>query len=309
MPRRERLDALILGAGVAGLSAALWLRDFGIEHVIFEESRQPGGQIHEIHAPILNYLLAVGWEGSRVAAGLLGDARAAELPILVGSPVTSLQIRSRTLVYEGREYQGRTLLLATGLRRRRLRVPGESELLGHGVSHSANRDRTQFAGRPVIVVGGGTAAVEDALLCAEVGSPVTLLHRSTRFRARRDFLDRARKESGIRIVTGARVKRITGDSRVEGVEYRVRSAARPRTIAAEGVFVRIGWEPRTDLVRGQLKLDRAGFVVAGPGGVTSARGAFAAGDVCSPRWLSLANAAGQGANAALEIARMLGKTV
>ena len=82
-----------------------------------------------------------------------------------------------------------------------------------------------------------------------------------RFRARRDFLDRARKERGIRIVTGASVKRITGDSRVEGVEYRVRGAARPKTIAAEGVFVRIGWEPRTDLVRGQMKLDRAGFVV------------------------------------------------
>jgi thioredoxin reductase (NADPH) len=80
-------------------------------------------------------------------------------------------------------------------------------------------------------------------------------------------------------------------------------------VAADGVFVRIGWEPRSELLRGQLKLDRAGYVVADLGGTTSARGVFAAGDVCSPRWPSVASAAGQGANAALEIARMLGKTV
>lgn len=305
MPRPERLDALILGGGVAGLSAALWLRDFGVECLVFEEARQPGGQIHEIHAPIVNHLLAFRWEGSRVAAGILADARAAELPILVGSPVTSVRVRDRTIVHEDRTYRGRTLLIATGLRRRRLGVPGERELLGRGVSVSANRDRTQFSGRPVVVIGGGTAAVEDALLCAEVGSPVTLLHRSTRWRARGDFLDRASRERRIKIVTGACLRRIVGDSCVQGVEYRVRGAARPRTIEADGVFVRIGWEPRSELLRRQLKLDRAGYVVAGPGGVTSTRGVFAAGDVCSPRWPSVANAAGQGANAALEIARAL----
>src|SRR6185503_9635612 len=103
----------------------------------------------------------------------------------------------------------------TGLRRRALGIPGERELVGHGVSHSANRDRTVFAGRPVVVVGGGTAAVEDALLCAEVGSEVTLLHRSARFRARSDFLERARAEARIRIVPNAEAKRIVGEEHVE----------------------------------------------------------------------------------------------
>ena len=307
MPRPERVDALILGGGVAGLSAALWLRDFGVDCLVFEEARQPGGQLQEIHAPIDNYLLAFHWEGSRVALGFLADARAAELPILVGSPVSDVRVRDRTLVHEGRTYQGKTMLIATGLRRRRLGVPGERELLGRGVSLSANRDRTQFSGRPVVVIGGGTAAVEDALLCAEVGSTVTLLHRSTRWRARGDFLERARKEKRIRIVTGARVRRIVGDAKVEGVEYRVRDTVRPRVAEADGVFIRIGWEPRSELVRGQLRLDRAGFVIAGPGGVTSKRGVFAAGDVCSPRWPSIVNAAGQGANAAFEMARLLKK--
>src|SRR5262245_37221333 len=281
MPGRERLDALILGAGVAGISAALWLRDFGIESLVVEEAPQPGGQLHEIHAPIPNYLLAVGMDGPRFAAGLAGDARAAELRMLVGSPVTDVSLTGRWVIRDGERYQGRSLLVATGLKRRRLGVPGERELLGNGVSHSANRDRTLFAGRPVVVVGGGTAAVEDALLCAEVGSPVTLIHRSTLFKARSDFLERARREKGIRIVTGARVRKILGTDRVEGVEVRVRGSDRVRTVAAAGVFIRIGWEPRTELLRGQVPLDRAGYLVAGRGGETGLRGVFAAGDVCS----------------------------
>ncbi len=305
MPRPERVDALILGAGVAGLSAGLWLRDLGIRAVILEEALQPGGQLHEIHAPIPNYLLAYGWDGARVAAGMLGDARAAGLPILVGSPAVSVSVRSRTVEREEERIRAAALVIATGLRRRTLGVPGERELAGRGVSFSANRDRTAYAGRPVVVVGGGTAAVEDALLCAETGSPVTLLHRSARFRARRDFLERARKERSIRIVTGARVTRVLGKDQVAGVEYKVRGTARPRTAPADAVFLRIGWEPRTDLLRGQLRMDRAGYLIAGPAGSTSVSRVYAIGDVCSPRCPSIANAAGQGAAAAWEIARAL----
>ena len=307
MPRWERVDALIVGAGVAGLSAALWLRDFGIESLLLEEARQPGGQLHEIHAPIPNYLLAFGWQGDRVAAGVLNDARSAGLRILVGSPIERVVARLRRVERAGERFEGRALVIGTGLRRRELGIPGERELLGRGISHSANRDRTAYAGVPVVVIGGGTAAVEDALLCAELGSPVTLLHRSSEFRARGDFLARARKERGIRIVKGARMLRILGTDRVEGVEFRTRSAGRPTVLPADAVFIRIGWQPRTDLVRGQLRLDRGGFVRVEAGGVTSVRGVYAAGDVCSPRSPSIANAAGQGAAVAWEIARTLGR--
>jgi len=305
MGRPERVDALIVGAGVAGIAAGIWLRDLGVEPLILEEALQPGGQLHEIHAPIINYLLARGWDGARLASGVLGDARAAGLRIEVGSPVESISVGARSVVRDGRRFVGSTLVVATGLRRRTLGVPGERELMGHGVSVSANLDRTAYAGRPVVVVGGGTAAVEDAILCAETGSPVTLLHRSARFRARSDFLERARKDRGIRIVTGARVTRILGEGAVSGVEYRVRGAAKPRVLRADAVFVRIGWEPRSELVRGQLRMDRAGYITAGVGGVTNAARVYAVGDVCSPRCPSIANAEGQGAAAAWEIARLL----
>ena len=305
MGRPERVEALIVGAGVAGIAAGIWLKDLGVEALILEEALQPGGQLHEIHAPTINYLLARGWDGPRLAAGVVSDARAWQLRIEVGAPVESIWAKTRSVVRGGQRFVGRTLIVATGLRRRRLGVPGEQELAGHGVSVSANLDRTAYAGRPVVVVGGGTAGVEDALLCAEMGSPVTLLHHSARFRARGDFLERARKTRGIKMVTGARVTRILGNGAVSGVEYRVRGAAKPRVLRADAVFVRIGWEPRSELLRRQLRMDGAGYVVAGVGGVTNVPRVYAVGDVCSPRCPSIANAEGQGSAAAWEIARLL----
>ena len=307
MPSAEQLDALILGGGVAGLTAALTLHGFGLRTLVVEEARSPGGQLHEIHAPITDHPLAFGSDGARFAALVLESARRAELSILVGSAVTRVSARTHTLARGRETLRARTLLIATGLKRRWLGIPGERELLGRGVSLSANRDRTVYAGKPVVVIGGGTGAVEDALLCAEVGCPVTLLNRSARFRARTDFLDRARKNSSIRIILNAEARRILGKDSVEGIEYRTKGSRVTRTLKADGVFVRIGWEPRTELLRRQLALDRAGYVRVRPGGLTAVPGVFAAGDVCSPRCPTIANAAGQGAAAAWEMARLLGR--
>jgi thioredoxin reductase (NADPH) len=307
MPRPKRVEALIVGAGPAGLSAALFLRDFGVDYLIVEEALQPGGQLHDIHAAMQNYLLGIGWEGDRFAAAFLSEARAAGLSILVGSPIVRIGVRTKTVERADERYQAKAIVIATGLRRRALDVPGEKELRGHGVSHSANRDRTVYAGRPVVVVGGGTAGVEDALLCSEVGCAVTLIHHSSRFRARPDFLARAKKDPGIRIVRNARVRRILGTDHVEGVEYVVRGSKTARVAKAEAIFIRVGWEPRTELLRGKLRLDRDGYIRAGVAGLTSVPGVYAAGDVCSPQWPSVANAVGQGAAAGWEIARRLGK--
>jgi thioredoxin reductase (NADPH) len=307
MPRRQRLDALILGGGMAGISAALSLRGFGLDALILEEALLPGGQLHEIHAAIVDYPLAHGVGGARFAARVLDEARAAKLSILVGSPVRGVSVKGLWAEREDGRIHARALLIATGLRRRALGVPGEAALKDRGISHSANRDRTIYAGRPVVVIGGGTAAVEDALLCAEVGSTVTLIHRSTHFRARTDFLASARKHPAIKIVPNAEVRRILGEEHVEGVQYRVRGSRITRVAQADAVIVRIGWQPRTEPLRGQIGLDRQGYVRVRPGGATTAPAVYAAGDVCSPRWPSIANAAGQGAAAAWEIAHLLGR--
>jgi thioredoxin reductase (NADPH) len=313
VPPAERLDAVIIGAGVAGLSAALWLRDFGLDVVVVEEGARPGGQLHEIHAAIPNYLAAYGWDGARLAGAVMSDARAAALPLLVGAGVRRISARG-LWVERGADDAGgparlhaRSLVVATGLRRRVLGVPGESDFVGRGVSHSANRDRMRFEAKPVVVVGGGTAAIEDAMLCADAGSDVTLLHHTNRFRARRDFLDQARANPRIRIVERAAVVRIMGSETVTGVEYRVRGSRRVERADAAGVFIRIGWEPRSELVRRHVRCDAAGYVRTTSAGATSAPWVFAAGDVCSPRCPAIANAVGGGAAVAWEIGRRLGR--
>lgn len=309
-------DVLIIGAGPAGLSTALWLRDFGISCLLLERERQPGGQLHQIHAPIPNYLTAYGWDGARFAGVALDDARNASLEILVGEPVRKITVEraARKAAHVLRVDRGprerlraSTLVLATGLRRRTLDVPGEAKLEGHGVSHSANRERMRWAQRPVAVVGGGTAAVEDAVLCAEVGCDVTLIHHSNRFRARSDFLERARSHPRVRIITNSEVRAILGTERVEGVTYRRTGTRRDETIAVDAVFVRIGWEPETTIVRGLVRLDRRGYVRVNATGRTSAPGIYAAGDICAPDSPSIAGAVGQGAAVAWAIARALGR--
>ena len=322
-------DVLILGAGPAGISTALWLRDFKISCLLLERERQPGGQLHQIHAPIPNYLTAYGWDGARFAGVALDDARAASLEILVGEPVRRIVMErparrggamkrssppssSAAGVFRvdrgvRERLRASVVVLATGLSRRTLGVPGETELEGRGVSHSANRERMRWAGRPVAVVGGGTAAVEDAVLCAEVGCEVTLIHHSTRFRARNDFLQRARANPHVKFVTNSEVRAVVGKERVEALRYRKRGTKRDETIAVDAVFVRIGWEPETSIVRGMVRLDRRGYMRVNPSGRTSTPGLYAVGDVCSPDAPSIAGAVGQGAAAAWDIARTLGR--
>lgn len=319
MPRQRKsalIDVLIAGAGPAGLSAALWLRDFGLTCRLLERERQPGGQLHLIHAPIPNFLTAYGWDGARFAGVALDDARAASLEILVGEPVKRITVERAARrgeppvlrVDRGRErLRARAVVFATGLRRRALGVPGEEELEGRGVSHTANRDRMRWAQRPVAVVGGGTAAVEDAILCAEVGCDVTLIHHSKRFRARGDFLDRAKSHPKIRIRTDTEVRAIRGKERVEGVAFRRSGQRKDEEIRVDAVYVRIGWEPETAVVRGLLRLDRAGYVRVSSAGRASVPGIYAAGDVCSPGCPSIAGAVGQGAAVAWDIARRLGR--
>ena len=158
-PPAARLDVVVVGAGVAGLSTALWLRDFGLDALLIEESSRPGGQLHEIHAAIPNYLATFGWDGARLAGAALSDARAAGLTILVGARVARVSTSGRWVERAADDAGGpvrvpaRALVLATGLRRRTLGVPGETEFVGRGVSHSANREREQYAGKPVVIVG------------------------------------------------------------------------------------------------------------------------------------------------------------
>jgi thioredoxin reductase (NADPH) len=197
------------------------------------------------------------------------------------------------------------IIIATGVRRRRLGIPGEMELLGRGVMESGKHERDRFAGKDVCVVGGGDAAAENALLLAEVCPTVTLVHRGKKLRARTEFVERLRGEHCITVFTDSVIRRIIGESEVEGVEIMRGGAIKSFEMAVKGVLVRIGVEPNTELFLDQLQMDERGYIVVTGEQETSVGNVFAVGDVSNPLAPTIIGATGSGATAAKVIAARL----
>jgi thioredoxin reductase (NADPH) len=299
-------DVVIIGAGAAGLSAALWCDELGLDTLLLEQGGEIGGQLLQVYNPIGNYL------GVRTANGLeLRDLFAAQLEDAEFDLWTDVEIESadlkarRITLRSGEQLQSISIIIATGVRRRRLGIPGEAELLGRGVTESATRDRELLAGKDVCIIGGGDAAAENALMLAEVCPTVTLVHRGPRLRARREFSERLKADHRVTVFTEATVERIIGEDEVQAVEILRRGAIKPFQMAVRGVLVRIGVEPNTELFREQIHMDERGYIVTTGEQETSIGGVFAVGDVSNPLAPTISGATGAGATAAKVIASRL----
>jgi thioredoxin reductase (NADPH) len=198
--------------------------------------------------------------------------------------------------------QGRGVIIATGARKRRLGIPGEDKFEIRGVSFSATRDHSLYAGKKVSVIGGGDSAVQNSLLLAGICPSVTLIHRSDKYRARPDWLKQARENPRITIIDNAEAKAIEGVERVERLIIEDTRTGEINIIDTEGVFIRVGVAPNTEMFRGQIEMDEAGFIKIDQRQQTSVEMVYAAGDVCRPACLSVATAVGQGAISAKDIA-------
>jgi thioredoxin reductase (NADPH) len=205
----------------------------------------------------------------------------------------------------GERLRAVALILATGVRRRRLGVPGEEEFAGRGVLESGRKERDAVAGHDVCVVGGGDAAAENSLLLAEVCPTVTLVHRGKRLSARAEFAERIAGDHRINVFTESRLLRIDGRERVEAVEIMRAGAIKPFRMAVRGVLVRVGVEPNSELFRGQLHADERGYAVVTGEQETSVEMVFAVGDLSNPLAPTVSGAVGAGATAAKVIASRL----
>jgi thioredoxin reductase (NADPH) len=216
--------------------------------------------------------------------------------------VTRIDAERCEVEADGETLASRYLLLATGVRRRTLGIPGEAELAGRGVAPSASRYAEDFRGERVLVVGGGDAAFEEALILARVCEHVTLAHHGDRFRARPDFRERVAADPRIELVTGVRLEAIEGDERVEGA---LLGGAEPRTLDVAGVFICVGVQPNSELVAGHVERDGAGYVLVDARQRTTCDRVYAAGDVCAGSSLTVAAAVGQGAAAVKDVSRRI----
>ncbi len=309
----ERPDVLIIGGGPGGIASLIWSMRLGLDALLLEKERELGGQLLHVFNPIIDYPGLPVSDGRELQKHFVNHLQHWEHCVRCGVEAESLDLDARTVFSRDGTYQSRFLILALGARPRRLGVPGEQEMLRRGEVYSVARDRWNFSGRRVAVVGGGDRALEGALLLAETGAEVLLIHRSGRFRARQEFLDSARSHPRIRFLTETIVRQIVGRERTEGIVVAPADSAERHAKSAKGaffpveaVFVRIGVEPNSQLLTGQLPLDEEGYVVVNETSETGVANVFAVGDLCTrPQFSSISTATAQGMMAAKTIASRL----
>jgi thioredoxin reductase (NADPH) len=298
----KNYDVIIIGGGPAGMSALVWCHSLDLEAVLLEQAPELGGQMLRMYHRIIDYPGLMVEDGRELRDHFLAQLNELKLDYRTGRRIEEIDLRERRLLCDGSIIHGGAIIIATGARKRRLGIPGEERFEAHGVSYSATRDHSLYAGKKVCVIGGGDSAVENSLILARVCPHVTLIHRSDKFRAREQWRTEAQENPRISIVTRALVKAIEGDQKVERLIIEDVGSGEQKTVETEGVFVRIGIAPNTESFRDQIELDEDGYIKVDRRQRTSLEMVYAAGDVCRPACLSVATAVGQGAIAAKDIA-------
>jgi thioredoxin reductase (NADPH) len=300
-------DVLIIGAGPAGLSAARWCDELGLDTLVLEQSEEVGGQLLSIHNPVDNYLGLHAANGRELRERFVEHTKDCDFDLWTNVEIAGVDLKAkRVTLRSGEELKAIAIIIATGLRRRKLDIPGEDEFVGRGMIESSG-DRLTFAGKDVCVVGGGDAAAENALLLAEVCPTVTLVHRGKKLRARREFAEQLHTNHCITVFPESVVHRIIGREHIEAVEIERSGAIKPFQMAVQGVIVRIGFTPNSELFREQLELDERGYVLISGAQETSLENVFAVGDVANPLSPTISGAVGAAATAAKVIASRLQK--
>ena len=300
---KKTWDVLIIGAGPAGFTAAIYAARYGLETLII--SKDIGGNV-ALTDLIENYPgFPDGISGAELANRMHEQVKKLGVPIIFDEveridPAECAYYEGPCKFHvktkNGKIYKARTVIIAVGAEPRKLRVPGEDKFYGRGVSYCATCDGPLFKGKDVIVVGGGNTALQEALYLKEIGVNVTLVHRREQFRADKILQDRFKK-AGIPALLNTVVVEIKGDQKVESVVLKNVKTGEVFEKKVDGVFVFIGYEPKTDFVKHLGITDEQGYIPVDMHMRTKVKGLFAAGDITNV-FKQIAVAVGQGAIAA-----------
>ncbi len=296
------MDVVILGAGPAGLTAAIYAARAGLK-VIVLENKVPGGQAATAHL-IENYPgFEEGINGAELMNRMLKQVQNLSVEIAYEQVSSvSLEGEVKTVVTENRTIESRSAILCMGGMPRRQNVKGETELIGSGVSYCATCDGFFFRDREVAIVGGGDAAVTEALYLSEICKKVTLIHRRQGFRAAQKVLERMYGTPNIERKLDSIVLEILGVERVEGIRVKSTVDGSETDIPCDGVFFAIGFLPQSDMVKGQVEFDKNGYIITDAQTMrTSLPMVYAAGDIRSKPFRQVITACADGAIAASEI--------
>lgn len=303
-------DVIIIGSGPAGYTAAIYAARAQLAPLVFEGTAFGGALMTTTE--VENF---PGFRNGIMGPELMDEMR--EQALRFGADLRMEDVESvdldgpvKTVVTaDGETHRARAVILAMGAAARYLNIPGEQELLGRGVSSCATCDGFFFRDQDIAVIGGGDSAMEEATFLTRFARSVTLVHRREEFRASKIMLNRARENDKIRFLTNSVPVAVEGEATVTGLRVRDTATGEETTLPVTGVFVAIGHDPRSALVRGAVDLDPDGYVlVQQPGSRTSLEGVFAAGDLVDRTYRQAITAAGTGCAAAIDAERWLAES-
>jgi thioredoxin reductase (NADPH) len=295
-------EVIIIGGGAAGLSAALWCDELGHSALLLETGVEFGGQLLQTYNEIKNHLGVEAKNGRELRDIFLKQTENRRFTRRLNANVSKIDLQEKTVLLEnGESFSAESLIIATGIRRRKLNVEGEETFKNKGTIESGKRDEHLVRGKRALIVGGGDAAFENALILSETASRVTLAHRGKDFRARSEFVEQVKNHPKIEILTETVVREIVGRETVEAVRLENLKTGETRDFAVEAILIRIGVEPNTEFLRGKLDLDESGYIKINENCETSVSGVYAVGDVANPLAPTVSTAVGMGATAAKTI--------
>lgn len=305
-------DVVIIGSGPAGYTAAIYASRANLEPVVFTSSVQAGGELMNT-TDVENFPgFPEGIMGPELMGHLEAQARRFGADVQY-EDVTEIDLKAepkRITLADGTKHYSRAVIIATGSQYRELGLDGESALTGKGVSWCATCDGFFFRDQPLAVVGGGDSAMEEALFLTKFASKVYVIHRRDELRASQIMADRALANDKIEFIWDSRVSAINGKDKVESLDIENLKSGEIQQLDVNGVFIAIGSDPRTDLVKDVLNINTEDgtILVQEPSTATNIPGVYAAGDVVDGKYRQAITAAGMGAKAAIDVEDYLAAT-
>lgn len=293
-------EIIIIGSGPAGLTAAIYAGRAMVKTLVIG-GRLSGGQLM-LTTGVENFPgFSNGIQGPNLMQEMRKQAERFGAEI-VDEDVESIDFKRKPLQVTagGRAYTANAVIIATGSSAKWLGLPSEGKLRGRGVSSCATCDGYFFREKRVVVVGGGDTALEEALFLTKYATEILVVHRRNKLRASKIMQSRAFANKKIRFVWDSVVEDVLGQERVEGVKIRIAKTGELTMVPCDGLFVAIGFQPNTQIFRGQIALDEKGYIVTRQETSSSAEGVFVAGDVRDYRYRQAVTAAGEGCKAAMD---------